>query len=50
MQDPLYRNDVTHRTMGYPHYPMTSYYLGVGSGGLPDAGPVIKKGMKTYAK
>ncbi|MDH7599690.1 MAG: rhamnogalacturonan lyase [Sedimentisphaerales bacterium] len=29
MQDPLYRNDVTHRTVGYPHYPMTSYYLGV---------------------
>jgi rhamnogalacturonan endolyase len=28
MQDPLYRNDVTHRSMGYPHYPMTSYYLG----------------------
>jgi rhamnogalacturonan endolyase len=31
MQDPLYRNDVTHRSMGYAHYPMTSYYLGVGS-------------------
>ena len=29
MQDPLYRNDVTHRSMGYPHIPMTSYYLGV---------------------
>jgi rhamnogalacturonan endolyase len=30
MQDPLYRNDVTHHTMGYTnrHYPMTSYYLG----------------------
>ncbi len=28
MQDPLYRNDVTHRTMGYSHYPMTSYYIG----------------------
>ena len=25
MQDPLYRNDVTHRSMGYPHVPMTSY-------------------------
>ena len=32
MQDPLYRNDVTHRSMGYPHVPMTSYYLGVPSG------------------
>jgi rhamnogalacturonan endolyase len=28
MQDPLYRHDVTHRAMGYPHVPMTSYYLG----------------------
>jgi len=28
LQDPLYRNDVTHRSMGYAHYPMTSYYLG----------------------
>ncbi len=28
MQDPLYRNDVTHRSMGYPHVPMTSYYPG----------------------
>lgn len=29
MQDRLYRNDVTHRSMGYPHVPMTSFYLGV---------------------
>jgi len=31
MQDPLYRNDVCHNTMGYTnrHYPMTSYYLGI---------------------
>ena len=30
MQDPLYRSDVTHHTMGYTNrqYPMTSYYLG----------------------
>ena len=30
MQDPLYRNDVCHHTMGYTnrHYPMTGYYLG----------------------
>ena len=28
MQDALYRNDVTHRSMGYPHVPMTSYFLG----------------------
>ena len=31
MQDRLYRNDVTHRSMGYPHVPLTSYYLGVDS-------------------
>jgi rhamnogalacturonan endolyase len=30
MQDPLYRNDVTHRSMGYPHVPLPGYYLGVG--------------------
>ncbi len=31
MQDPLYRSDVCHHTMGYTnrHYPMVSYYLGV---------------------
>lgn len=31
MQDPLYRNDVCHHTMGYTnrHYPMTSTYLGL---------------------
>jgi len=29
MQDPIYRNDVTHRSMGYPHVPMTSFFLGV---------------------
>ncbi|MBN2182596.1 MAG: hypothetical protein JW715_11845 [Sedimentisphaerales bacterium] len=30
MQDPLYRSDICHHTMGYTnrHYPMTSYYLG----------------------
>jgi rhamnogalacturonan endolyase len=28
MQDAIYRADVTHRSMGYPHVPMTSYYLG----------------------
>jgi rhamnogalacturonan endolyase len=29
MQDRLYRNDVTHRSMGYPHVPLTSSFLGV---------------------
>lgn len=28
MQDPIYRHDVTHRSMGYPHVPQLSYYLG----------------------
>jgi len=30
MQDPLYRNNICHHTMGYTnrHYAMTSYYLG----------------------
>jgi len=28
MQDPLYRSDVVHRSMGYPQAPVTSYYLG----------------------
>ena len=27
MQDAIYRHDVTHRSMGYPHVPMTSYFL-----------------------
>ena len=28
MQDPLYRNGVLARTMGYTQHPLTSYYLG----------------------
>lgn len=28
MQDPIYRHDVTTRTMGYNHVPQVSYYLG----------------------
>lgn len=28
MQDPLYRSDVAHRSMGYPQAPVTTYYLG----------------------
>jgi rhamnogalacturonan endolyase len=40
MQDPLYRNDVTHRSMGYPHVPMTSYYLGTAaSSSAPRSAP-----------
>jgi rhamnogalacturonan endolyase len=29
MQDAIYRHDVTHRSMGYAHVPMTSYFLGM---------------------
>lgn len=29
MQDPVYRNGVAHRSMGYDQSPVTSYYLGV---------------------
>jgi rhamnogalacturonan endolyase len=28
MQDPLYRSDVVHRSMGYAQSPVTTYYLG----------------------
>lgn len=28
MQDPIYRHSVTFRTMGYPHSPQVSYFLG----------------------
>ncbi len=28
MQDPLYRNYIAHRSMGYPQAPVPSYYLG----------------------
>ena len=31
MQDPVYRNEVAHRSMGYDQSPVTSYYLGVPS-------------------
>ena len=41
MQDPLYRNDVTHRSMGYPHVPMTSYYLG-----MPPVAPSRARGRR----
>jgi rhamnogalacturonan endolyase len=43
MQDPLYRNDVTHRSMGYSHYPMTGFYLGVETNSSSDAKPVISE-------
>ncbi len=30
MQDPIYRNYIAHRSMGYPQAPVPSYYLGLG--------------------
>jgi rhamnogalacturonan endolyase len=44
MQDPLYRNDVAHRSMGYPHVPMTSFYLGVRGRPVAPASPPAAKG------
>jgi hypothetical protein len=46
MQDPLYRNDVTHRSMGYPHVPMTSYYLGVRGRPTSSASPAARTARK----
>jgi rhamnogalacturonan endolyase len=52
MQDPVYRAEVSHRSMGYEQSPVTSYYLGVSSAPAPvfrqeDAGanakPIIQK-------
>ena len=39
MQDGVYRHDVTHRSMGYPHVPMTSFYLGAPLPGTKPASP-----------
>jgi rhamnogalacturonan endolyase len=33
MQDPVYRAEVAHRSMGYEQSPVTGYYLGIGSAG-----------------
>jgi rhamnogalacturonan endolyase len=46
MQDPLYRNDVTHRSMGYPHVPLTSYYLGVRGRSSTPAAPAASTTRK----
>jgi rhamnogalacturonan endolyase len=44
MQDPLYRNDVTHRSMGYPHVPLPGYYLGVPVPGAHR--PAVQRGSR----
>ena len=31
MQDPVYRAEVAHRSMGYEQSPVTGYYLGAGA-------------------
>ena len=43
MQDPIYRAEVTHRSMGYEQSPVTGYYLGVSPADSPNATPVIQK-------
>ncbi len=43
MQDPLYRNYVAHRSMGYDQPPTTSYYLGAPIEDAPNHTPLVKK-------
>lgn len=42
MQDPVYRAEVAHRSMGYEQSPVTGYYLGVPPAGAGKAAPVTK--------
>jgi rhamnogalacturonan endolyase len=43
MQDPVYRTEVAHRSMGYEQSPVTGYYLGVSAPDTAKAVPVIAK-------
>lgn len=43
MQDPVYRAEVAHRSMGYEQSPVTGYYLGVSPADSDSAKPVIQK-------
>jgi rhamnogalacturonan endolyase len=47
MQDPVYRADVAHLSMGYPQSPVTGCYLGVGPADSAKAAPVIQKAAQT---
>jgi len=46
MQDPVYRAEVAHRSMGYEQSPVTGYYLGVSPADAPNATPTISKPEK----
>jgi len=43
MQDPVYRAEVAHRSMGYEQSPVTGYYLGVSPSDSAKATPIIQK-------
>jgi len=43
MQDPVYRTEVAHRSMGYEQSPVTGYYLGVPPADAARATPAIPK-------
>jgi len=43
MQDPVYRAEVAHRSMGYEQSPVTGYYLGVSPADSANAKPIIQK-------
>ena len=43
MQDPVYRAEVAHRSMGYEQSPVPSYYLGVSPSDSLKAAPVVQK-------
>jgi len=46
MQDPVYRAEVAHRSMGYEQSPVPGYYLGVSPADAPNATPTISKPEK----
>ena len=43
MQDPVYRAEVAHRSMGYEQSPVTGYFLGVSLVDSAKAMPVIQE-------
>jgi rhamnogalacturonan endolyase len=47
MQDPVYRAEVTHRSMGYEQPAVTGYYLGVNPADSANATPIIQETSPT---
>ena len=43
MQDPVYRAEVAHRSMGYEQSPVPGYYLGVGAADSANTKPIIPR-------